>query len=196
MPRLAGEALQRNIETSYVRRLIFTYGWPPPAREPEVEDLHNAIVAAEDVLWLQVPMDDAASVRRGQPIRNLGGNIENGSYRPGTVWDEGLTECFPLQKLGDDVRAFGGHAGIVHSQDIGVVQRRCRASFTSESFNAIREGRVKGRQNLHGDCPAEPRIACAVDLPHPARRQQAEDFVGTDVGSSFERHEISALAYP
>jgi LuxR family maltose regulon positive regulatory protein len=36
MPRLAAEALRRDIETAYVRQLIAAYRWPPPA--PELEE--------------------------------------------------------------------------------------------------------------------------------------------------------------
>ena len=54
------------------------------ARQAEVENLHLPVVEQEDVLRLEIAMDDALAVRRGEAARDLHGDIDglaNGQRR-------------------------------------------------------------------------------------------------------------------
>src|SRR6185503_11445717 len=44
------------------------------------------------------------------------------------------------------------------------------------------------RQDLDGDAAVEPGVACAVDLPHPARAERRNDLVWTEARSWGEFH--------
>ena len=46
------------------------------AREPEIEHLHVAVGADHDVLRLDVPVDDAGGVRRGQRAGHLPPDVD------------------------------------------------------------------------------------------------------------------------
>ena len=45
-----------------------------------------------------------------------------------------------------------------------------------------------GRQHLDRDVAVEPRIVRPVDLAHPARAEQAHDFVGAESRAGGNRH--------
>jgi hypothetical protein len=58
-----------------------------------------------------------------------------------------------------------------------MVQGRDRPRFVFESAQAIRIiGRWR-RKNLDGDCALKPRVTSLVDLAHPARAKERDDFV-------------------
>src|SRR3954452_14364933 len=44
------------------------------------------------------------------------------------------------------------------------------------------------RQNLDGDAAIEPRVARFVDLPHPARTNRRDDFIGTEAAAGRYLH--------
>ena len=48
------------------------------------------------------------------------------------------------------------------------------------------------RQNLDRDVAAEPRVARAIDLSHPAGAQSADDLVSAERGSDRKRHALLA----
>ena len=58
-------------------------GWGGELGEAEVEDLHPAVVRHEEVLGLQVAVDDALVVRRGETGRDLGAEVQRLAGRQG-----------------------------------------------------------------------------------------------------------------
>ena len=54
-------------------------------RHAEVEDFHAAIAGEEEVLRLQIAMDDATLVRRGESARDLHGVVDRLAFRHGAV---------------------------------------------------------------------------------------------------------------
>ncbi len=53
-------------------------------RQPEIENLHRAVVGEEDVLWLQIAVDDTTRVRDREAFGNRRANLD--SVPP---WDRG-----------------------------------------------------------------------------------------------------------
>ena len=98
-----------------------------------------------------------------------------------------------LQRLIDGHRAFERHAldvfhhqvirpDIVQSADAGVIQRRDGAGF---AFETLAEGRLG---DLHGDHPAEARIAGLIHFAHTPGSYRGKDFVRPEFFAGRERH--------
>ena len=79
-------------------------------------------------------------------------------------------------------------ADVVKVADMGMVQRGDRAGFALESLPAVVGASQLTGQDLEGDEPIQPRIASLVDLAHPARAEQPEDFVGAEPDTGCEGH--------
>jgi hypothetical protein len=75
-----------------VRRLVGV-GVRTDPRQAEVEDLHPAAGREEEVVRLQVPVDDAAAVRRRQPLGDGDADLQRGppvEGRPGQPLAQGF----------------------------------------------------------------------------------------------------------
>src|SRR5215831_9117243 len=71
---------------------------------------------------------------------------------------------------------------------MGVIQGGQNLSLPPEPRQAFHVGRERRGQHLDRHVAAQPRIFCAVDLPHPARAQWGEDLVGTELRACRKRH--------
>ena len=72
--------------------------------------------------------------------------------------------------------------------DVRVVERRDGAGLSLKAREPIRIAGQIGRQDLERDIAAEPRIAGAIHLAHPAGAQQRDDFKRTEAGPRRECH--------
>ena len=63
------------------------------------------------------------------------------------------------------------------------------ARFLLESRDGRRIGREPRRQNLDRDVAAEPRVARAIDLAHPARAERGENLVGPESRARVQQSE-------
>ena len=109
-------------------------------------------------------MDDAARVRRGKTVSNLGrprnGLIERN--RPAEVG----SQCRAVQQFGDQVRGPLVSADVEQRQQVRMVQRSCRARFPLEAPEPIRVSGKFSWKNLDRDVTTQARIAGAV-RPRP-----------------------------
>ncbi len=68
-------------------------------------------------------------------------------------------------------------ADVVDAADVRMVQRRDRAGLALEARTPIGIAGQFARQHLDRHRAIEARVARAVDLPHSAGAQRADDFV-------------------
>ena len=85
----------------------------------------------------------------------------------------------PIEQLGDDVWDAVVLADVVDGENVGMVERRSRASLLFEATQAIGIGREGGREDFDGYVTTEARIAGTVDFPHSAGVERREDLVRT-----------------
>ena len=157
-------------------------------REAEVEDLDAAVARHEYVLGLDVAVHDAAVVRGRKTGRQLDRKLNRPAHRQptrGVVQDTSKGRA--VEQLRDDVRGRAVGTDLVNRQDVRMVQRSRGASFLFEATEPIRIG--AGRQDLDRDVAAEPGVARAVDLAHPAGADERHDFVRANPGTWDERHQ-------
>ena len=140
---------------------------PQQFGQAEIEELDRPISRDQNVGGLQVAVQDAAIVSRFQRARDL----------------DRLADCFwrrdrTAQWLAVDVLEHEiAWADVVQLADVRMVQGRDRPRFMFESAQAIRVmGHWRG-ENFDGDVAIEARIAGSVDLAHPARAKERDDFV-------------------
>jgi len=75
----------------------------------------------------------------------------------------------------------------VTSDDVRVIQPAGRPGLALQSAPLDAVTRI-AMQHLDRDVPRQAGIAGAIDLAHPTRSDQSENFVGTETTSSGERH--------
>ena len=110
-------AVERRRERLHGRRRSAELG------EAEVENLDAAVAGDEEVLGLQVAVDDALLVRRGQAAGDLDRVVDR-LARGQRAARERVAQRLALEQLGDDVRHAGVGADVVDGQDVRVVERR------------------------------------------------------------------------
>jgi hypothetical protein len=90
---------------------------------------------------------------------------------------ESIGQGFAFEVFEDEVVTVAVTTDIVDGADVRIVERRNRARFVFEALSRL--GIVGQRPNQHfdRDRPVEPRVARAVDLPHPARAKRRQNLV-------------------
>jgi len=62
------------------------------------------------------------------------------------------------------------------------------AGLLLEAIDAAGVGGERLRNQLEGDLPAKTRIACALDLAHPASTEPADDLIRSDSRAGCNWH--------
>ena len=76
----------------------------------------------------------------------------------------------------------------VDRRDVRMVQRGEDLRFALEPREALGIGGERRRQDLEGDVALQSAVTRAVDLPHAAGRDEAEDLVRTDPCTDGQGH--------
>ena len=82
------------------------------------------------------------SMRSREAVRELQRQLDRLTRRDRPCL-QSLSECLALEQLGNDVRRLPLRAEVEHGEDVGVIERRRRAGFLLESFEAIAMGRKR-----------------------------------------------------
>jgi hypothetical protein len=139
--------------------------------EPEIEQL-DSLLRHQDVGRLEVAMDDALLVGRGEGVEDL---IR---VRDGFLDWEGPFQRLTFDQLHDKVV----RANVIKLADIRVVEGGNRARF---AFEALRES---FGCDFDRDRAVEPRVESLLDLAHAACANACDDFVWAEEVSCRELH--------
>src|SRR4029077_14184571 len=127
---------------------------------------------------LDVAMDDALRVRRGETARDLGTVVDGLAQR-----DRGrqlLPECLAVEQLHDGKGRRSLAAERENREDVRMGQRGDGLGFALEPRE---RGGVFGktrRQDLDRNVAIERRLARAIDLAHPAGADGRDYLVATE----------------
>jgi hypothetical protein len=94
-----------------------------------------------------------------------------------------------VDEFSDQVLAAVELAGVVHGEDVRVIERRSRLRFALEPATS---GRIRQQQlgeKLDGDRAIQLRVEAAVDLTHPAAAERRDDFVRPDARADDQGHQ-------
>ena len=150
--------------------------------QAEVEDLDAAVLGDEDVVRLEIAVDDALVVGRGEALGDLRGVVDRLAHRQRRASDA-LAQRLALEQLGDHERRAVVSAEIVDREDVRVVELAGGARLLLEAtqpVGVLGEGRG---QDLEGDLATDARVARAIHLAHAADAERPRHFVGSDLGS-------------
>ena len=139
-------------------------------------------------------MDDATRVRAAHALGDLARDPSTLGDTDGTSGDE-VGERRAVHELHHDRAGSDEILETVDGRDVGMVDRRERPSLALEAGGAFGTRMLRLRQHLDRDVTAEPTIGGAIDLAHAACAEQRDDFVRTDSGSRWERHESFTLLH-
>jgi hypothetical protein len=146
-------------------------------RQPEIQELRDPVAGQDDVVGLDVTVNDAVLVRRGERTRDLHADVDRLVLRqrpPPQPLPQGLAVVGGHDDIESAVLGFGD---LVDRADVGVVQRRRRPRLLHEPVAGLRVAPDLGRDELDRDGPAERDVARPVDHPHPAAADPVQDLV-------------------
>ena len=149
--------------------------------EPEIEDLHVAVLAQHDVLGLDVAMDDAGGVGHRQRARQLPSEPGQRAGVDGCADQRGQRS--PFHELHGQEAAIAQIADGVDRDDVGVIERRRGPRLVLEAPHRVGVARERGPEQLERDLAAELGILGQVDLTHTAAADERDHVVGADTSA-------------
>ena len=147
-------------------------------RQPEVEDLHTAVVSHHHVRGFQIAVNDVFPMRRRKRVGQGNRDVEEPRQRE-PVPRYPLVERAPLDELHSHERNTTVFLDGEDGHDVRVVERGDGASFPAEARQPIGVGRHLLRQDLEGHVAAELGVGGAIHFAHSARAQRSLDLVRT-----------------
>ena len=165
-------------------------------RQPEVQDLGEAVLRDHHVLGLQVAVHDAGRVGFRKTLGDLDSEVEQPLGGKRLARGDQLAQGPALDHLHRDVGGPVGLTDVVDRQDVGMVESRGGARLLLEALAAVGVGGGGLRQDLDRDVAAEFGVPRAIDLAHPARAQRREDLVRAEAGAGRQAHALSAFPSP
>ena len=139
-------------------------------REAEVEHLDRAVVADHDVARLEISVDDAPCVRRGDGVGRLDRNTEQLAWPQTSGWNQRV-EARAVDELHHDEINIALPVELVNGDDVRVTERGEELRFAQEALAApLVEGVIRG-EDLDRDLARQTRVARQIDLTHTASRQ-------------------------
>jgi hypothetical protein len=161
-------------------------------RHSEVEDLHLAALAQEDVAGSEVAVDDSMRVRVSHPLRRLGGDAQGFAERDRAL-SQRLRECPPMQELEDEVGPLLAVPHVEERDDVRMAQPR-RGFRLTQQLLLPHLGCSDPPQRLQCDRPPQLPVACLVDHAQAAppelahQLEPADDLPGPEeLGQAFDR---------
>ena len=173
---LAGELFGRHVSRR-PRKVLGRGGLAGHRGQPEVRDARAAPAVEHDVGGLQVPVEDAAVVRRRQPGADLPRHVERLVRRKTSDALEQRGEVLAVDVLHREEVLAVDLGDVVHPAHVGVRDLARGADLGEESVEALPVRRERARQELQRDGLAELQVVGAVHLAHAAAADQSDDAV-------------------
>ncbi len=161
---------------------------PGQPRQAEVEHPDPAIVADQHVVRLEVAVDQAPCVGRGEPASGV--DHDGDDLPPRTAGLEPRPQRLALDVLHGDEGLRAHQAGVVDGNDVRVRELGKRLGLALQPARALVRG--AHAHQLQGDLAIELGIVRGVDDAHPALAQGPLDLVAAYAVPGDERS-VTAL---
>ena len=160
------------------RRAAVHLAPPEGLRHSQVEQLHAAVVAEEDVSGRQVAVDDPSRVGVGEAARHLDQHPQGLGERQGRG-GEALRERLAVEELEDEVRPVVAPPHVVQGDDVRVGEAGGCLGLAQEPF--LPSSRQDGApQELECHRPSQVPVERLVDDAESAASQLTDDLETTD----------------
>jgi hypothetical protein len=156
---------------------------------------HTPLAPEQDVLRLDVAVDDAVPVGIPQRLRHFMGDPHGLGQRELGLARQPLPQRLPVHERHGEPEMAGRLAGIVHGEDVRVVETRSQLDLPKEPLGAQRL-RQLGMENLQGDRTVVPEIASEVDRSHAAAPELALDDVAVGQGGPETVYDLDQVDDP
>ena len=159
--------------------------WCGALREAEVQQL-GARLRQHDIRRLQIAMDDARAVglvERVADVDRVAQGVGRRQRTAGQLLGERLAfeilEHEKTNRVISERRSVGVRsvADVIERADVWVIERRDGARLPLEALASLRARGEGGVEHFDRDGSVKPRIAGAIDLGHPSRADEREDFI-------------------
>jgi hypothetical protein len=155
-------------------------------RQAKVEHLHRPGSGELDIGGLEIEVDDALRVGGLECRRDLARDLQRDIDRERSA-GEAIGKCRSLDELHHDGLDTGGDFEAVNRGDVRMVQCGKQSSLSSEACDAIRIVGESRRQHLDGNLAMQSGIERAIDFPHAAGIERAQDAIRSQLGPGGHR---------
>ena len=152
---------------------------PATPGEAEVGDPDLAGAVEHDVRRLQIAMDDAAFVRRGEAGADLARDFDRAIVGKAADAPQQRRQLLAVHVLHRQEGVAVDLADVVDAADVGMRNLPRHAHFGVELHQARRIAIELRRQELQRDRLPQLQIVGAVDLAHPASSEPADDPIAS-----------------
>ena len=147
------------------------------AGQAEVGEPDLALAVEHHVRGLEVPVENALLVRRGEPRRHLPRDVERLVLREAPDAAEERRQVLPVHELHRQEVLSLGLADVPHAADGRVRDLARHTDLAVEALQALGVALERAGQELEGDRLLELQVVRAVDLAHPAAAEETDDAV-------------------
>ncbi len=155
--------------------------------QSEVGEIHVLVRVEQHVGGLDVPMDEAARVRRVQRVRDLAADGERARRVEHSLRVQQRPQVRSLDAAHREVETTVDVAGVVDRHHIRMFERHGELRLAREAFAETLIQRQVGRHQLERDCSLQPQIVGSVDHAHPTAAEQLLDPIAEEVGADVGR---------
>ena len=145
-------------------------------REPEVENLDEAVARDHQILRLQISMDDAGLVGFCQPVRYLGRDWDCSLQRERSG-DQQVAQQIALDQLHCNIEIAVDLSQLEDGHYVRVIQSRGRTGLPLKAFQILIIRRQVAGEEFDGNIAAQASVAGAIHLAHAARSERAGNFI-------------------
>ena len=157
------------------------------ADEAEVHDARAAVGADHHVVGLEVAVDEAGAVGRGEAAGGGEEDREDLRERARALGEPGAGGEAVDELHGDEEAVALVQADVVDGDDVGVGELGEAAGLAEHAGALVLAG--AGEEELEGDLAVELGVVCGVDGAHAPGPEQPEDHIAADEAAPHERHE-------
>jgi hypothetical protein len=145
--------------------------------QAEVGETDLPLAVEHDVRGLEVAVEDALLVCRGEPRRHLPRDVQGLVLRETPDPAEERRQVLPVHELHRQEVLPLGLADVPHAADGRVRDLARHADLAVKALQALGVALERAGQELEGDRLLELQVVRAVDLAHPAAAEETDDAV-------------------
>src|SRR5262245_8422204 len=105
-------------------------------RQAKIKNLHAAVAGQENVLWFEIPVDDAFRVSRRQTLHDLLSKLDSFAFRDLSSL-EPPAQRLPFKQLGDEIWGMVLFPDGIDRQHVWMVQHAGGLRFLRETAQAV-----------------------------------------------------------
>lgn len=149
--------------------------------EAKVSNLWRGVHIEEDIGWLDVAVDDAATVCVGEATGDGGDEVESDGWVDGLLMGR-VIEGLSLHELHDNIEHSLNVAEVVDRDKVGVIEAGHRLGLGFKRGAELGVIAELAGEDFDGDVAIEGFLACFINRAHTALGDECFEHVGGEEG--------------